>query len=105
MGDFKRTQQVASAAARKANLLGSRLQEGKAKEREGWAWDRLGDLDKSAAAFSESRDLAEAGAASSGNAGAAKRIVYVGTGGAVMARSFRHLCAALAELRRRHSPF
>jgi hypothetical protein len=50
------------------------------------------------------RDLEEAGAASSGNAGAAKRIVYVGTGGAVMARSFRLLCAALAELRRRHSP-
>jgi hypothetical protein len=50
------------------------------------------------------RDLEEAGAASSGNAGAAKRIVYVGTGGAVMARSFRLLCAALAELRRRNSP-
>jgi hypothetical protein len=50
------------------------------------------------------RDLAEAGAPSPGIAGAAKRIVYVGTGGAVMARSFRLLCAALAELRRRHSP-
>ena len=50
------------------------------------------------------RDLEEAGAASPGIAGAAKRIVYVGTGGAVMARSFRLLCAALAELRRRHSP-
>ena len=50
------------------------------------------------------RDLEEAGAGSAGNAGGAKRIVYVGTGGAVMARSFRLLCAALAELRRRHSP-
>jgi hypothetical protein len=50
------------------------------------------------------RDLEEAGAASPGIAGAAKRIVYVGTGGAVMARSFRLLCAALAELRRQHSP-
>jgi len=52
------------------------------------------------------RDLEEAGAGSIENrdAGAAKRIVYVGTGGAVMARSFRLLCAALAELRRRHSP-
>jgi glycosyltransferase involved in cell wall biosynthesis len=50
------------------------------------------------------RDLEEAGAGSPGNAGGAKRIVYVGTGGAVMARSFRLLCAALAELRRRHSP-
>ena len=50
------------------------------------------------------RDLEEAGSASPGIAGVTKRIVYVGTGGAVMARSFRLLCAALAELRRRHSP-
>ena len=50
------------------------------------------------------RDLEEAAAGSSGNDGGAKRIVYVGTGGAVMARSFRLLCAALAELRRQHSP-
>jgi hypothetical protein len=49
-------------------------------------------------------DLEEAGAGSAGNASAAKRIAYVGTGGAVMARSFRLLCAALAELRRQHSP-
>jgi glycosyltransferase involved in cell wall biosynthesis len=52
------------------------------------------------------RDLEEAGAGSAGgrDAGGARRIVYVGTGGAVMARSFRLLCQALAELRRRHSP-
>jgi hypothetical protein len=49
------------------------------------------------------RDLEEAGAGSSGNPGGAKRIVYVGTGGAVMARSFRLLCKILAELRR-HQP-
>ena len=48
------------------------------------------------------RDLEQAAAGPAGNAGGAKRIVYVGTGGAVMARSFRLLCAALAELR--HSP-
>jgi hypothetical protein len=49
------------------------------------------------------RDLAEAGTGSAGNrdAGGLKRIVYVGTGGAVMARSFRFLCKTLAELRRR----
>jgi hypothetical protein len=47
------------------------------------------------------RDLEEAAAGSSGNDGGAKRIVYVGTGGAVMARSFRLLCKTLAELRRR----
>jgi hypothetical protein len=50
------------------------------------------------------RDLEEAGARSARSAGAAKRIVYVGTGGAVMARSFRLLCAALTELRRLNSP-
>jgi hypothetical protein len=50
------------------------------------------------------RDLEEAATGPAENAGRAKRIVYVGTGGAVMARSFRLLCAALAELRRRHSP-
>ena len=47
------------------------------------------------------RDLENAGAGSAGNAGGAKRIVYVGTGGAVMAHSFRLLCKSLAELRRR----
>jgi hypothetical protein len=49
------------------------------------------------------RDLEEAGvgSAESRDAGGARRIVYVGTGGAVMARSFRLLCKTLAELRRR----
>jgi hypothetical protein len=49
------------------------------------------------------RDLEEAGAGSPGcrDEGGAKRIVYVGTGGAVMARSFRLLCKTLAELRQR----
>jgi hypothetical protein len=46
------------------------------------------------------RDLKEAGAGSAANAGGVRRIVYVGTGGAVMARSFRFLCKCLAELRR-----
>jgi glycosyltransferase involved in cell wall biosynthesis len=50
------------------------------------------------------RDLDEAGAGSARNASGARRIVYVGTGGAVMARSFGLLCQTLAELRRRHSP-
>ena len=61
LGDFKRTQQVASTAAEKARLQGSRLLVAQAKEREGWAWDRLSDSDKAAAAFSESHDLAVAG--------------------------------------------
>ena len=51
------------------------------------------------------RDLDEAGAGSAANRDAdePKRIVYVGTGGAVMARSFRLLCKTLAELRQ-HQP-
>jgi len=61
LGDYKRTQQVASTAAEKAKLQGSRLLFAQAKEREGWAWDRLSDSDKAAAAFLESRDLAKAG--------------------------------------------
>jgi glycosyltransferase involved in cell wall biosynthesis len=46
------------------------------------------------------RDLQAAGAGSAETAGGVRRIVYVGTGGAVMARSFRVLCKCLAELRR-----
>jgi glycosyltransferase involved in cell wall biosynthesis len=51
------------------------------------------------------RDLEEAGAGSAANrdAGGPKRIVYVGTGGGVMARSFRLVCKTLAELRQ-HQP-
>jgi hypothetical protein len=51
------------------------------------------------------RDLEEAGAGSaeSRDAGGAWRIVYVGTGGPVMARSFRLVCKTLAELRQ-HRP-
>jgi hypothetical protein len=51
------------------------------------------------------RDLAAAGAGYDGGCdpGGAKRIVYVGTGGAVMARSFRILCQTLATLRQ-HQP-
>jgi hypothetical protein len=47
------------------------------------------------------RDLEEAGVGSAGSrdAGGARRIVYVGTGGPVMARSFRLLCKILTELR------
>ena len=52
------------------------------------------------------RDLEEAGVGSAvcSDAAGAKRIVYVGTGGAVMARSFRLMCKTLAELRR-HQPY
>jgi hypothetical protein len=49
------------------------------------------------------RDLEEAGAGYDGSRdpGGARRIVYVGTGGTVMARSFQLLCQTLAALRQR----
>jgi len=49
------------------------------------------------------RDLQAASAGSAANAGGVRRIVYVGTGGAIMARSFRFLCQCLAALRRQQS--
>jgi eukaryotic-like serine/threonine-protein kinase len=60
-GDFKRSEQAATAAAEKATLQGSRLLLVQAKQSEGWAWDRLGELDKGFAAYSESRELAQSG--------------------------------------------
>ena len=59
LGDFKRAEQAATAAAEKASLQGSRLLLAQAKQSEAWAWDRLGELDKGFAAYSESRDLAQ----------------------------------------------
>jgi DNA-binding winged helix-turn-helix (wHTH) protein/tetratricopeptide (TPR) repeat protein len=61
LGDFKRAEQAATAAAEKASLQGSRLLLAQAKQSEAWAWDRLGELDKGFAAYSESRDLAQSG--------------------------------------------
>lgn len=69
LGDFKRTQEIASAGAEKARLQGSRLLQAQAKNSEGRAWDRLGDVDKATAAYSEAHDLAQAG----GNLRAAAR--------------------------------
>ena len=60
-GDFKSAQQAAAAAAAKASLQGSRLLLAQAKQSEAWAWDRLGELDKGFAAYSQSRDLAQSG--------------------------------------------
>jgi eukaryotic-like serine/threonine-protein kinase len=59
LGDFKRSQQIAEAAAEKAKLQGSRLLLAEARYRESWALDRLGDFDKSLATSSEARDLAQ----------------------------------------------
>ena len=59
LGDFKRSQQTAEAAAEKAKLQGSRLLLAEAKFRESWALDRLGDFDKSLAMSLEARNLAQ----------------------------------------------
>ena len=59
LGDFKRSQQMAEAAAEKAKLQGSRLLLAEARYRESWALDRLGDFDKSLATSSEARNLAQ----------------------------------------------
>ncbi|HVO60996.1 MAG TPA: serine/threonine-protein kinase [Terriglobales bacterium] len=58
MGDFKRSQQVAAAAAEKAKLQGSRLLLSDARHREAWALDRLGEFDRSLLLNSECRDIA-----------------------------------------------
>jgi serine/threonine protein kinase/tetratricopeptide (TPR) repeat protein len=57
IGDFKRAQQLAAAAAGKGQLQGSRLIVAQAKEREGWAWGQLGESDRALNALSEARDL------------------------------------------------
>jgi tetratricopeptide (TPR) repeat protein/TolB-like protein len=59
LGDFKRSQQTAQAAAEKAKLQGNRLLLADARSREGWALDRLGDFDKSFATSTEARNMAE----------------------------------------------
>ena len=61
LGDFKRCQQFAHATAEKARQQGSRLLLAEAMRREAWALDRLGELDKAFAAYSEARDDAQAG--------------------------------------------
>jgi serine/threonine protein kinase/tetratricopeptide (TPR) repeat protein/TolB-like protein len=61
LGDFQRMLQAASQAGEKARQRRSRLLLAQAKEKEGWAWERLGSLDKAIDAYSESRDLAQSG--------------------------------------------
>jgi len=58
LGDFKRAQQAAATAASKAQ--GSPLVMGQAKELEGWAWDRLGEMDTAVKELSEARGLGAA---------------------------------------------
>ena len=61
LGDFRRSQQAAVAAAARADAQGSHLFLAAAKSREAWASIRLGDPDRAFAAYSKARDLWSAG--------------------------------------------
>ncbi|MBZ5657761.1 MAG: tetratricopeptide repeat protein [Acidobacteriia bacterium] len=80
LGDFKRAQQAAAAAASKAQAQaqaqGSPLLMEQAKELEGWAWDRLGEMDMAVKELAEARDL---GAATRNprSAGSAARMIGI----------------------------
>jgi serine/threonine protein kinase/tetratricopeptide (TPR) repeat protein/TolB-like protein len=76
VGDFKRMQLTAATAVARAQAQGSRLLMAEAMQQEGWAWDRLGDVDKAMKDMSGARDLAAAG----GNARfSAKALSGIGT--------------------------
>ena len=57
-GNFSAFQKAAAAATAKARAQGSRMLEAQATSAEGFAWDRLGDLNKAAQKSLEGRDLA-----------------------------------------------
>jgi len=60
LSNFKPAQQAAAAASSKAQTQGSPLLMERAMEQEGWAWDRLGEMDMAAKKLSEARDLGAA---------------------------------------------
>ena len=66
LGDFKQAQQMAAAGAEKARAKHSRLILAAARHQEGYALERLGDLDGALAGLSESKVL-YAGAGDLGN--------------------------------------
>lgn len=57
-GNFSAFQKAAAAAAAKAKAQGSRMLQVQATAAEGFAWDRLGDLNKAEQKSREGRDLA-----------------------------------------------
>jgi tetratricopeptide (TPR) repeat protein len=57
VGDFKRAQSTAAAAASKGRARGGRLIVAQARSAEGSAWERQGDPDQAAGAFKEARAL------------------------------------------------
>ena len=79
LGDFPLMQRSAAAAAAKAQSLGSPQVVAEAEEQEGWAWARLGKLDKAMNSYSQAREIA----ASSGNPNRLATVLY-GIGSAYM---------------------
>jgi DNA-binding winged helix-turn-helix (wHTH) protein/TolB-like protein/Tfp pilus assembly protein PilF len=59
VNDFRRSEEAAEAAERKADALRSRLLKADAKAREAWAWNRLGDVQKSVAAYTAAHELSQ----------------------------------------------
>ncbi|MFZ0731468.1 MAG: protein kinase [Candidatus Sulfotelmatobacter sp.] len=57
LSDFKREQQVAAAAVEKGQAQGATQVVASALLLEGWAWEHLGDVDKSIALVSQAREL------------------------------------------------
>jgi len=57
-GNFSASQEAAAAATAKAKAQGSRMLQAQATLSEGFAWDRLGDLNKAVQKSLEGRDLA-----------------------------------------------
>ncbi len=57
LGDFKREQQVAGTAARKASAVGARLVLAEARACEGWAAERLGQPDQAMSALAQVSEL------------------------------------------------
>ncbi len=74
LGDFRRAQQIASAAVAKARSQGSDLLEAQGHQREAWAWERLGDAEKAFSSYSKAHDRAQA----AGNMRAAASALTVG---------------------------
>jgi serine/threonine protein kinase/tetratricopeptide (TPR) repeat protein/DNA-binding winged helix-turn-helix (wHTH) protein len=77
LSDFRRMQQVAAAAGEKGRLQSSHSIVAQAREREGEAWDSLGDYDRAMTLLSEARALFEEGGNPRDSASALREIAEV----------------------------
>src|SRR5258706_170120 len=57
LGSFKQSLEAAQTAGKIGEAQGARLVVAQSRIAEGWDWERLGELDKSRAAFAEAHDL------------------------------------------------